>query len=190
MNNQDVTRLKHEFVLNTLVNQELFGQWVRHFFLLNHELHNKYDTIYQSVFYVKFYELITIGLTYIDEVLEAIKDSDNKEKIETYEELKRGIIEFKSEFSIEELEFIEYKRHSASHIFQHHYETRLLDNGRIQTKRKEKELNELHTNFENILLKHGTDKGFDEYMTRKLYIKIVHLYNNLQIIRKKYLDHR
>ncbi|MFZ7132679.1 MAG: hypothetical protein ACOWWR_10010 [Eubacteriales bacterium] len=186
MNRNEFEKLKFDHMVNTMVNQELFAQWLRNFFYLNHELHKEYDTIYQSSFYVKFHELITIGLDYTEEVSKHLTNSGNKEKIEFYKELKRGLIEFKSEFSESEIEFIEYKRHSSSHIFQHHYENRLLDNGKIQTKRKKKLIDELSRDFQKILIKYGFDRGFDEYMTSKLYPKITRLYNNLEAIKKRH----
>lgn len=186
MDKNEFEKLKSNTIVNTLVNQELFAQWLRNFFYLNHELHKKYDSIYQSSFYVKFHELITVGLDFTENVLSHLTNSENQEKIEFYEELKRGLIEFKSEFSESEIEFIEYKRHSSSHIFQHHYENRLLDNGKIQTKRKGKLIDELSRDFQKILTKYGFDRGFDEYMTSKLYPKITRLYNNLETIQKKH----
>lgn len=183
MNKGEFEKLKFDHIIYTLVNEELFAQWMRNFFYLNSELHKEYDSIYQASFYVKFYELITVGLEYSENVLRHIENSENHEKIEFYKELIQGLKELKSEFSDSEIEFIEYKRHSSSHIFQHHYENKIQDNGKIQTKRKGKLIDELSRDFGTILLKYGFDRGFDEYMNNKLYPKISGLYDRLQEIK-------
>lgn len=64
MNKIEYERLKLDYILQTHANEELFGQWLRKFFYLNSELNKEYDSIYQSSFYVVFYELVTAGLEY------------------------------------------------------------------------------------------------------------------------------
>jgi hypothetical protein len=54
-------------------------------------MHKEYDSIYQSSFYVKFHELITVGLDFTENVLRHVLNSKNQEKIEFYKELKRGL---------------------------------------------------------------------------------------------------
>lgn len=179
-------KLKFDHILRTLTNQELFAQWLRNFFYLNNELNKEYDSIYQNSFYIIFYELSTVGLEYSENLLKHIKNSQNLEKIEFYEKLIKGLINLKSLFSETEFEFIEYKRHSSSHIFQDYYENRISDKGKIITKRKEKLIDELKSNFNEILLKYGFDRGFDDYMTGKLYPEIKELHHELEKTKKHY----
>jgi len=169
-------------ILRTSINKGLFIQWLKRFFYLNHALNKEYDSIYQGSFYVVFYELVTVGLEYSKGVLTYIDNSENLDEKEFYTELVNRLKKFKSEFSESELEFIEYKRHGFSHIFQNTYENRILDNGKIQTKRKGKLIDELNSTFKEIMLKYGFDRGFDEYVMKKLYPKISELYNKLERI--------
>ncbi len=181
---------KEEFIadhiMNTMVNHELFAQWLRRFFFLNHELNKEFDSIYQGSFYVSFYELTTVGLDYAKDVLEKVKDGENQEMIDFYKTLIPNLINLKDEFTEEEFEFIEYKRHSFSHIFQHYYENRFSEKDKLITKRKGKDINEISNSFQKILLKYGLDKGFDEYMNKKLYSKINDLYEKLKRVKTHY----
>ncbi|AGA78885.1 hypothetical protein [Echinicola vietnamensis] len=186
MNKIEYERLKLDYILQTHANEELFGQWLRKFFYLNSELNKEYDSIYQSSFYVVFYELVTAGLEYSKKVFESLQNSENHEKKEFYSELIGGLKILKLLFSESEFEFIEYKRHSCSHIFQNHYEKRITDKGKIITKRKGKLIDKLNKEFSETILKHGFERGFDEYMTQKLYPKITKLYNGLEKIKMQY----
>lgn len=172
-------KLKVEIVLQTLADEELFGQWLRRFFYLNEELNREYDSIYQSSFYIVFYELITVGLEYSKKVLGHLKNSSNSKKKNFYLELVNGLTNLKSLFSESELEFIEYKRHSSSHIFQTRYQNRITETNKIITKRKGKLIDQLNKEFRGILVEHGFDRGFDEYMIRRLYPKVIELHNKL-----------
>ena len=186
MNKIEYEKFKFDHILQTLANEELFGQWLRKFFYLNSELNKEYDSIYQSSFYVVFYELVTVGLEYSKKVLGHLKNSENLEKKEFYLELIGGLKNLKSLFSESEFEFIEYKRHSSSHIFQNHYEKRITDKGKIITKRKGKLIDKLNKEYKKTLIEHGFDRGFDEYMMRKLYPKITEFYNKLEKIKTHY----
>lgn len=186
MNKKEIENLKFDTILQTLANEELFAQWLRYFFYLNSNLHKEHDTIYQNTFYVVFYELIIVGLPFSESVLEHLENSENLEKKDFYKELIQGLKKLKSEFSESEFEFIEYKRHSASHIFQNGYDKKLLNNGTIKTKRGKKLLDVLDYEFGKILIEHGLDRGFDEYMKSKLYPKITELHQELQKIKKEY----
>lgn len=184
MEKDQFDNLKSEKVLEILANQELFGQWLRTFFFLNVELHKQYDSIYQSHFYIKFYEVVTTGLEYAEKIFKAVENTENIEKKEFYKKLVSGLIDLKSEFSESEFEFIEYKRHSAAHIFQKGYSKQITNNNVITSKYKKKLIDILNRDFEIILLKHGFDRGFDEYMNTKLYPKVLKLYNQLEQIKK------
>ncbi|MCK0192971.1 hypothetical protein [Arenibacter sp. F20364] len=179
-------KLKLDYILQTFADKELFDQWLRNFFYLNSELRKEYDAIYQNSFYIVFYELVTVGLDYSKSVLGNLKNSQNMEKNDFYKELISGLKDIKSEFSESEFEFIEYKRHSSSHIFQTGYQKKILNNGTIKTKRKEKLLDVLNSQFYKILIKHGFDRGFDEYMNSKLYPKIMGLHERLEKIKTHY----
>lgn len=186
MNKIEHEKLIFDHILRTLTNQELFAQWLGNFFYLNNELNKEYDAIYQNAFYVAFYELSTVGLEYSQNLLKHIKNSQNLEKIAFFEKLIKGLIDLKSLFSETEFEFIEYKRHSSSHIFQDYYVNRISVKGKIITKRKEKLIDEFNSNFKEILLKYGFDRGFDDYMTGKLYPEIKELYQELVKIKMHY----
>lgn len=179
-------KLIFECVLNTQVNEELFAQWLRRFFYLNQALYKEFDSIYQGSFYIVYYELSTEGITFSKSVLKHIENGENYQKIEFYRELIKGLEDLKSEFSESEFEFIEYKRHSFSHIFQDSYEVRFSDKGKILTNRKGKLIDELSSSFREILMKHGFDRGFDEYFRQKLYAKTSELYNKLNRIKAHY----
>ena len=73
MNKIEYEKFKFDNILQTLANEKLFGQWLRKFFYLNNELNKEYDSIYQSSFYVVFYELTTVGIEYSKKVFEHLK---------------------------------------------------------------------------------------------------------------------
>lgn len=169
----------------TFVKEELFGQWLRKFFYLNIELNKEYDTIYQDSFYVVFYELVTVGIEYSRDIVER-NESNSEEKVEFYTELTKGLERLKSMFTETELQFIEYRRHSASHIFQEHYEKRTLDNGKVLAKRKGKSIDDLDSELKGILIEYGGDKSFDINMTKKLYPKVAEIHARLVQIQSHY----
>jgi hypothetical protein len=173
-------KFKRDYGLKILVQESQFEQWLMFFFYLNEELHKGYDTIYQSSFYIKLYELLNEGSAYAKEVLDSLSSRVNVEKIKWYNKLDKGLSEIRSTFSDDEFEFIEYKRHSASHIFQNKYEVEIKKNGSLKTKYKNSEsLDEINSRFQKIILKHGSDKNFDIYVTTKLYPLISQLYYDL-----------
>lgn len=74
---------------------------------------------------------MTVGLDYTRTVSESlIMLKDNNVKI-FHNELTIGLEGIKSLFPEEEFEFIEYKRHSCSHIFQNSYRKQKKKNGEI-----------------------------------------------------------
>ncbi len=186
MNSIEAEKLKQDYIVRAFMQEEQFGQWLRKLFYLNNELNKEYNSMYQGMFYIVFYELLTIGFDYANKVASYLTDSQNTEKIEFYNELIKKIIDFKSSFSDKEIQFIEYKRHNATHLFQNHYENIILDNGKIQTVRKKKQIDVINAELQSILKEHKTDKNFDIYMTKKLYPKILELYNRLDTIKRQY----
>jgi len=186
MNGNEYEKLKSDYMIKTFVQEEQFGQWLRKFFYLNHELNKEYDSIYQDSFYVVFYELVTIGIEYGKNILDHLKSGNNKEKTEFYFELIKGLENLKSKFSETEFQFIEYKRHSVSHIFQNHYENRISDSGKYQTKRKGKSIDDNNSELKSVILENGSDKEFDINMTKKLYPNITEMYTRLEQIKTHY----
>lgn len=180
MNRVEYEKLKFDFTIKTFVQEEQFYQWLKNFFFLNNELRLDYNSIYQDKFYVVFYELLTVGVVYAHKVFESLKKGDNTGKTEWYKDLNNGLKALKAKLSDDEFDFVEYKRHNACHIFQNHYETQILANGKIKKERKGKNIDELSLAFKKILLKHGSDKNFDIYLTQKLHPLIEELFNCLQ----------
>ena len=132
----------YDFAIMKMAQMEQFAQWLRKFFFLNDRLHKKYDFIYQDSFYIVFYQLITEGLDHLNKVINALEEKKPKfnNKLKWYNELRDGLFELKAKLSSEEIDFIEYKRHNVCHIFQNHYNPKLLDNGTIKNERKGKNL--------------------------------------------------
>jgi hypothetical protein len=190
MDRIDVEKFKRDHIIRTFVQQEQFGQWLRKFFYLNEALNKEYDTMYQDMFYIVFYELLTTGNDYAKKVEVCLTGSENLEKIEFYNAITKGLTELQSSFSWNEFQFIEYKRHNASHLFQNHYENIILDSGKIQTTRKGKPIDFINEELQSILKEHKTDRNFDIYMTKKLYPKTLELYNRLDAIKRKYNDNK
>jgi len=159
--------------------RELFFQWLRRFFFLNNELDKEFDSVYQNAFYVSYYELVTEGLNYCNETLTKLNEIKNKKDAELFEEIIEGLNEFKSIFSSSELQFIEYKRHSASHIFQNHYEKRFSENGKLIDKRKGRSIDDINSELISELLEKDFDSGFYDHMFQKINPLITKLYNKL-----------
>lgn len=178
---------KSDFVLKTLVQQEQFAQWLRHFFLLSVELENEYDTIYQELFYVKFYELLGEGVEYATRVSGVVTNSPNQKKDKWYARLLKGLDEMKSMLAEVEVNYIEYRRHIACHIFQNSYEV-IQESLKIKRIRKEKDLDQLRDSFAALILEHGSDKSIDEYLNKKLRPYIAQLYIDLSDIHNEKTD--
>lgn len=175
-------KFKRDYGLKTLVQEAQFEQWLKFFFYLNQKLHEEYDTIYQMSFYIKLYEVLTEGLQYAKKVFQNVSPEINPDKANWYKNLIGGLLEIRLTFSDDEFEFIEYKRHSASHIFQDKYEVDIKKNGTLKTNYKNGEtLDEVTLRFQKLIMKHGSDKDFDVYVTDKLYPIIFRLYNNLKL---------
>jgi hypothetical protein len=178
LSRSDYNKFKLDFIIKTFVHLEQFAQWLRKFFYLNYELNREYDTIYQDAFYVVFYELTTVGLEYSKKVLNHLEKGD--EKIVWYMNLAEGLENFKRLFTEIEFEYIKYKRHNASHIFQSAYEHKVFEKGDISSPKQENRIEQMAKNFQDLILKHGGDKNFDLYMNHKLYPLVIDLYNCLQ----------
>jgi hypothetical protein len=124
--------------------------------------------------------LSTEGIEYAKNVLANLSIEIDEEKVNWYNKLIQGLVKIKLTLSDDEFEFIEYKRHSASHIFQDKYEVEIKKNGKLKTNYRGGEaLDEINMRFKKLLLKHGSDKGFDLYITGKLHSIASALYKNL-----------
>jgi hypothetical protein len=178
MDNFPFEEYKTDFIIKTVVQEKQYEQWLKAFFYLNNELSNKYDFVYQDAFYVKFYELFTEGFTYANRILTALKKGNNAEKLNWYLKFVDGLTSIRAELSDAEFLYIEYRRHSASHIFQNSYE-HIQENLRIKKERNGKKLEEIKTEIESLIIKYGSDKNVDEHINSKLQRRITELHKQL-----------
>ncbi|TRX33269.1 hypothetical protein [Flavobacterium restrictum] len=175
---------KQDFIKKTIVQQAQFEQWLKYFFFLNNELSEKWNFVYQDVFYTKFYELLTEGLIYANKVLESLQKGQNSNKLDWYSKLIEELNNIKSEFTEEEFDYIEYRRHNSCHIFQNKYE-HIQENLQIRTERNGRKLQDINISLKKLISKHGSDKDIDVYINSKLQNKLTELYNVLTEIQKK-----
>lgn len=173
-----VPNIKLEIMLQIFVRKYLFEQWVRKLFYLNNNLNKEYDSIYQDQYYILIYNLLTEGKSHIVQVMESIKESDNKYIIEFYDKLYKAILEMESSLNEDENFYLEYRRHGACHIFQDQYEI-IQENGKIKEKRKNISLVKLHQSLENVINKYEGDNGFDLYLNKLFYPILSKLYSEL-----------
>lgn len=94
---------------------------MRLLFYINKELEKKYDFIYQEIFYIKFYEVITIGILYLKEIHEGLVMLRNSKAVWYYDLIEK-LNSMKNLLSESEFLYLEYRRHNACHMFQTHYE--------------------------------------------------------------------
>lgn len=180
LNRLEYNKFKLDFIIKTFVHEEQFAQWLRKFFYLNYELSREYDTIYQDSFYVVFYELTIVGLSYSKEVLSHLENRDNHKKTLWYRNLVGGLEELKNQFTEVEFEYIKYRRHSSSHIFQNSYEHQVFEKGEITSQERENRISTTEEDLKMLILKHGGDKNFDLYMHHKIFHLATNLYNRLR----------
>ena len=178
MDNLAIEEFKRDFIIKTLVQQKQFEQWLKSFFFLNNELNNKYDFIYQDAFYTKFYELFTEGLVFANKVLYALQRGDNDNNRNWYLKLIDGLNNIKKELTDEEFEYIQYRRHSACHIFQNSYEL-IQDNLRIKKERNGRDLQNVQKDLKGLILKYGSDKKIDTHINKKVQKNLTALYQQL-----------
>jgi hypothetical protein len=176
----NTNKLLYESALNEIVHQELFKQWLKELFTLNQQLSKEYNRIYQKYFYVIFYELMTTGIEYSEGAVRDLSGSENIQAWEFYNIICIGLKDLNLMFDEVEMQYIEYRRHGTSHIFQTHYEYRIDNKGNITTERKKKSIDVIDAELKSLIIKHGDDKKFGIYMTSKLYPKIIELYNKIE----------
>jgi hypothetical protein len=169
---------KIEFTYKILNQKVQFEDWLVIFFHLNDSLNKKFNSVYQSSYYVKLYELLTEGLEYAKHHMEISKKVQNERLGNWYETLVNGLLNLKKEISEDEFEFIHYKRHHACHIFQDSYEIQLNKKDIINRNKGF----ELKKQFYSLILIHGTEENFDKYIFKKLNPKIVSIFKQLESI--------
>ncbi len=184
MNEFPKEKFLENFKIKTLVQQAQFEQWLKSLFYINNELIKNWDFVYQEMFYIKLYEVTTEGLLYAHKVFDHLREGENKNKFEWYQELISSLTNIKSGLLEEEYLYIEYRRHNTCHIFQNSYE-HIQDNLKIKKIRKDKDLQVINSALKKLLIKHGSDKNTDIYLNDKLQSKLTLLYNRLQSIYNK-----
>lgn len=172
-------QLRIEIIVKTLVREIQFEQWLKTLFFTSDYLLTSYDLTYQESFYIKFYELLNDGFNYANEVLLALEITDNEKKKKFYSTLIKGIANIKSLLSEIELDYIEYRRHTACHIFQDSYE-HIKDSYEIRSTRKNKPLDDINVNLKKLIKKHGSDRDIDDYINLKLQKELTNLYTELK----------
>ena len=171
-----------EVFRKTLVQREQLINWIKRLFYLNESLQKEYDSFYQQMYYIILQELISEGILYVQKVVNLLSNDTESKNYKWFNSLLNSLIKIKKLFSEDELDFIEYKRHNACHIFQNHYE-RVQDNGKFKYERKNKDILVLQIKFQKILLKYNGDKGFDQYLTTSLHSEISNIFIMLQSIK-------
>ncbi|MBN2410161.1 hypothetical protein JXQ31_00630 [candidate division KSB1 bacterium] len=185
MPNIDIAKFQftRDYIVKTLKQEKQFEQWLKITFYLNSKLQEEYDSIYQVAFYVKLYEVLTEGLNYAVKVYEALKKGNNLIKRQWYSTLIEGLNKIKSNLDETEFLYIEYRRHSSSHIFQNQYE-HIQNDLRIKKHRKDKNLKEINDRIKSLILKHGSDRKIDDYLNNKLQLNIMKIYEDLIAIHQ------
>lgn len=176
-----IQSFRTEATLKILVQQEQFFDWLRRFFYISESLHKEFDLVYQQMYYVMLNQLLAEGIPYTQNAVIHLKSSDNTYSKEWFETLLACLLKIKTIFPDDELEYIRYKRHNVCHIFQNHYE-QIQDSGKIVDKKEGKDLDQLHKEFQQILIKYNWDAGFDKYLTSTLYPILTNLHSELQHI--------
>jgi len=168
----------YDFTLKMFTQKAQFEQWLRIFFYLDNRLNSEFDSVYESSYYIKLYELLTAGLDYANDALNVLRNINNKNLENWYETLVAGLVALKDEISETELEFIRYKRHNACHIFQDSYEIKINKKDLIERTNRFN----LKQQFHQLLDKHETEDNFYKYLFSKLHPISEKIYKDLQII--------
>lgn len=167
---------KLDFIIKIISQKKQFEDWLMVLFYLNYSLDLKFDSVYISSYYVKIYEILTVGLTYAKNALELLRNTPNKPLEEWYYLLVQGLVELKDEISEKEFEFIEFKRHHACHIFQNAYEIQFNEKDLIKRNNRVA----IKEDFIELIAEHRTEENFDNYLFKKLNPKIVFIFKQLE----------
>jgi len=171
--------LSTTFLLQKQNEFEQFEGWLKQIFYLNDALQKEYDSIYQEGFYVKLYEMFHEGLDYAKESLKIYEEVNQTKKAEWYKTFVEDINKIKLSFTEDEHDFIELRRHNASHIFIKQY-NRIQDNYKQKKERKGKDLLLLQSKLYVVMEKYKTFKGFDLYFDSKVFPILNVLYQKLK----------
>jgi len=166
------------FLLQKNSEFEQFESWLKQLFYLNDALQKEYDSIYQESFYVRLYELFHEGLDYANRALKIYEEISQTGKAKWYRTFIAGIENVKSSFTEDEHDYIELRRHNASHIFTKQY-YRIQDNYKQKKERKGKDLLLLQSKLYVIMEKHKTFRGFDLYLNSKMFPILNELHQKL-----------
>lgn len=158
--------------INTVFEQKQFEhkqlmEWVEAMFQIKKKLQSKYDKNDQDLLYIKIYEFITNGKAHLLMVKET-HEKQNSQFPNSFKALLDLALEILENLDQSELEFIEFRRNAASHIFTKGYNI-IQDNLTIKDHRKDKKMIVIHSSFNSIFQKHSTRKGFDIYFNKKIF---------------------
>lgn len=165
-----------------------FEQWIKQMFFLNEELNKEYNSIYQDLFWVKIYQLLTEGDFYLRDIKKTIDKGNSFYIKKWYDRLLNGLIEIKTQFREIEFEYLQYRRHNVCHIFQHDYSVFNKDyslKSIKRQKRKDKSIINSEIEYFSLLKEYGGDEGYDKHYRNILYPIINILYHDLQEIHEK-----
>lgn len=158
-----------------------FNNWIEQIFEIKLKLEKTHDEIYQETFYVKIYDFITVGKEFLENIISKIEANHNLDPnnniYNTNKLLLLIINEINNQFTPIELEFIEFRRHNSSHIFTKGYNL-IKDDLKVKEKFKNKKLEDIHSNFDSIFLKHKSNPDFDKYFNKIVFNAL----NKIQII--------
>jgi hypothetical protein len=162
-----VFQFKRDFTIKTIQQEIQFEIWNRELFYLNAKLQEEFDSVYQNTFYVRLYEILTVGIEYARAVYNYIENSNNEEKKDFYLKYIDGFSSIKSSFDKSEYLYIEYRRHLTSHIFQDQYE-HIQNDFRIKKTRKNDDLYDVNKRIMGLIDKYGNDRCIDDHINRKI----------------------
>lgn len=167
MGNIAIQQFKRDLLIKTLQQEFQFESWNRDLFYINSKLQKEYDYVYQNTFYVRLYEILTVGIEYAREVYSYLEKSDNEEKKSFFVNYIEGFNSIKESFDKSEYLYIEYRRHLTSHIFQNQYE-HIQNDFKIKKKRNNDYLFEINKRLMDLIGKYGSDRCIDDYLNYKI----------------------
>lgn len=180
----NIEEFKIEYIQKAFIQEKQFYQWMMSVFKLNIELNEEFSYNSSDLFVVKFVQFINEGENYCKYIMPILTRSDNN-KIHFFQRILDFILSVKSKFPIEELDYLEYRRHNICHIFQNGYEV-IQSDLKIKSKLKNRSLEEINNNIINLLGTEENEFKLQKKLFKKYYIFIEKLRTDLQEIQKKY----
>jgi len=168
----------------TFVQEQQFYQWLTILFKLNIELDENYNYNSSDLFVVKFVQLISEGESYCEYIIPKLAQGNNN-KVHFFQCILDFIQSVKTELPIEELDYLEYRRHNICHVFQNGYEI-IQNDLKIKSKLKNRNLDEISTNLISLLSTATDEFKLQEKLFKKYYILIEKLRSDLQEVQKKF----